>query len=179
MSLVETGKAFLEHYGVKGQRWGVRRTQSTLDKAAGRQSDSGGSSKSGGGKGSDSGKNSRNPKKSVYDMSDKELKDVVNRMNMEQQFAKMQPTPFSRKAAGFAASIAATAAKQALQTEANKRASSLLGDLMDRRIKVSRAGGDAKAISAELTKVTKAANWAAPQKYNITWPAPSASDKRG
>lgn len=34
MSRVEEGSEFLEHYGVKGMKWGVRRSQAALQKAA-------------------------------------------------------------------------------------------------------------------------------------------------
>lgn len=34
MSRIEEGEDFLEHYGVKGMKWGVRRTQAALKKAA-------------------------------------------------------------------------------------------------------------------------------------------------
>lgn len=56
---------FLEHYGVKGMKWGVRRTQEQLDRAAGRpvrkSSSSGGSSTTK--KKSSGGSSSKKPKK--------------------------------------------------------------------------------------------------------------------
>lgn len=34
---IDPGQVMLEHYGVKGMKWGVRRDQATLDRAAGRR----------------------------------------------------------------------------------------------------------------------------------------------
>lgn len=38
-SVPEVDIRFLEHYGVKGMKWGVRRDQSTLDRKAGRKAE--------------------------------------------------------------------------------------------------------------------------------------------
>lgn len=35
MALTQEDRAFLQHYGVKGMKWGVRRDQATLDRLAG------------------------------------------------------------------------------------------------------------------------------------------------
>lgn len=124
MNHAENGKAFLEHYGVRGMRWGVRRSQKQLDAAS--NSSSGG--KSGGsdtkekapGAGSGaSDRNSRGNKKSLDELSDKELKDVVNRMNLEQQYSKLTPKSIPAKAAKFAGDIASTAVKQELANQAS------------------------------------------------------------
>ncbi len=54
----------LEHHGVKGQKWGVRRSKSQLSKG-------------------------RKGKKSAKDLSDDDLKKAVNRLNMEQQYTRL------------------------------------------------------------------------------------------
>lgn len=66
---------FLEHYGVKGMKWGVRRTKAQLAKSSKRSDDSAKVKKLKKG-----GKNS---------LSDQELKRVVNRLNMEQQYSRL------------------------------------------------------------------------------------------
>lgn len=93
MGDVET---FLEHYGVKGMHWGVRRDQS---------SSSGGG---GGGKPASKPKSPAKPKPPASDdakraaalkeksraggskaLSNKELQDLVTRMNLESQFSRL------------------------------------------------------------------------------------------
>lgn len=56
----------LKHYGVKGMRWGVRRKRTYHDDYQKAHS-----------------------KKSVRDMSDKELRERNNRLQMEQQYAQL------------------------------------------------------------------------------------------
>lgn len=167
----------LEHHGVKGMRWGVRRSQRSLDKAAGRSE---GSSSSGsddapnagrsGGSDSDSNKNtvnSRSPQKSVSEMSDKELKAYVNRLNMEQQFQRMQPTPLSKRAAKFAGEILVGVARQQLTNQLNSQ--------LNAAITSSKANRDSvKAQSA----ARKAGVPDAPGRRTLSSP-PRAEDRRG
>ena len=62
---------FLEHHGIKGQKWGVRRKSPHNDSFIPRM----------------------NPKK----LSDAELRAAVNRMNMEQQFSRLSKKPSKLK----------------------------------------------------------------------------------
>lgn len=69
----------LYHYGVLGMRWGVRRTPEQLARSSKKTSSVHEDYK----KAHDS--------KSVKEMSDAELRARVNRLNMEQQYSKMNP----------------------------------------------------------------------------------------
>jgi hypothetical protein len=74
MSMADVGRDFLEHYGVKGMKWGVRKKS--------------GSSK-GGPASDDAKRHAANKKKKVSELSDRELKDLANRLNTEQQVARL------------------------------------------------------------------------------------------
>lgn len=80
---------FLEHYGVKGMKWGVRRKNH------------GGLSKTEFKKSQDRQRAERLMRKGAKALSNQELKDVNNRLNLEQNYNRMNPSPISkgRKAA--------------------------------------------------------------------------------
>lgn len=59
-------KEFLEHYGVKGMKWGVRRNRSSSPKRSG-----------------------GDPKKGIKSLSDAELQRRVNRLNLEKQYSSL------------------------------------------------------------------------------------------
>ena len=69
---INKGKDFLEHYGVKGMRWGVRRKRPR------------------GAASEDAQRHAANRKKNVSELSDRDLQQLVNRMNMEQQVGKLK-----------------------------------------------------------------------------------------
>lgn len=97
------------HHGIKGQRWGVRRTPAQLGHRPGSKA-----------RGDDSHEDYKkaHDRKSVKKMSDAELRSRLNRLNMEKQYAQMNPSRISRgrkvlsasvKAAGTVATISSTA----------------------------------------------------------------------
>lgn len=70
----------LTHHGVLGMKWGVRRSPAQLARARG-------SSKS---------KSDNSDKKSAKNMSDDELRRVVNRLQMERQYSQLSQSNVSK-----------------------------------------------------------------------------------
>jgi len=82
MDAVEVGKNFLEHHGVKGMKWGTRRSKKQLERAA---------------KQSPEHKNVRALKgKKSSELSNQELKAINERLNLEQNFHRLNPTTVQR-----------------------------------------------------------------------------------
>ena len=78
----------LQHHGIKGQKWGIRRFQnkdgSLTPAGRKRQKQDNGPIHEDYSKSHDT--------KSVKSMSDKELRDRINRLNMERQYAQLTAT---------------------------------------------------------------------------------------
>lgn len=121
-----TTEEFLEHHGIKGQKWGIRRFQNKYGSLtnAGRKrygDDSGGEKSSSAQKRSffgrkkssssvSSEKEETQPKKkSVSEMSDDEIQSSINRMRLEQTYtqllAQTSPKPQSSRGQKFASSL--------------------------------------------------------------------------
>lgn len=121
---------FLEQYGVKGMRWGVRRTDAQLGRAAKKESDDGGGGKGGESGGSESRKAASGKK--VSDLSDSELKKLTERLNTEQQYAKLTAPPPAKSAAikKFVSEIVVNVARTQITQVANRQASSIINDAL-------------------------------------------------
>jgi 2'-5' RNA ligase len=99
MSMSETARAYLEHYGIKGMHWGQRKA--SVDVRDGEtvvtQPKAGGSLMVAGGKGIPAHEDAvkaatykqQAKSSTVNALSNKELKDLVNRMNLEQQLSDL------------------------------------------------------------------------------------------
>lgn len=85
----------LRHYGVKGMRWGIRRTKAQLE-ADGPGENSATPSKS---PAKVSGGNP-NPK-AIKDLDNKELQELVNRLNLEKQYRQLTEKPKKPTAKDF------------------------------------------------------------------------------
>lgn len=86
----------LEHHGILGMRWGIRRTKEQLARLAGRTpptSKSQKKQKTNESKGKSSTTNSG--KKSVKEMSDAELKQKISRMELEKRYRDLNPEQIS------------------------------------------------------------------------------------
>jgi hypothetical protein len=77
------GQEFLEHHGVKGMRWGVRRSKRALERERKRSEFESRRSE-------DSRRHTENAKKHPSQLSDKELKDLHNRLNTEKNVRQLQ-----------------------------------------------------------------------------------------
>jgi hypothetical protein len=85
MAVHSTFEDFLAHFGIKGQKWGVRRSRSQIDsgasedhanaKAAREKARKGGGTKA---------------------LSNKELQDLITRANLETQYSKIAPSKFEK-----------------------------------------------------------------------------------
>ena len=103
----------LYHYGVPGMKWGVRRTHAQVrtdtinrqTKKLGQVSSLGKSTSSAfneasnlAGRAARSGKPSKKVRNDLSKMSDQELRNRLNRINMEQQYASLNPGRVARGA---------------------------------------------------------------------------------
>ena len=80
----------LLHYGILGMKWGVRRTPEQLRRARGElKSESSSSSKS------SSKQTSSKKSRSLSDLSDDELKKKVQRLQLEEQYKRLNPESVS------------------------------------------------------------------------------------
>jgi len=130
----EVGKEFIEHFGTKGMKWGVRRSRAERAKDSGEKEEK------------KSKKGSSEPKKVVgktntankhaENLSDAQLKRVVNRMNLEQQYLRLNPPPptvtqrLMRSSTKFALEAGRGIAMQQVKAVGNELASKKIGELM-------------------------------------------------
>lgn len=101
----------LFHHGVKGMKWGVRKGIATNSASALKEASNLA------GTASKRSSLTKKQKKQVGRMSDQELRAKINRMQMEQQYANLNPSKVSR-GASIAQSILSAAGSVALITAA-------------------------------------------------------------
>jgi hypothetical protein len=96
---------FLEHFGVKGMRWGVRKSQ---EHGGGKKPSSRKPAKTTSSDAANAHEALTKIKKSgIKSVSNKELQDVITRMNLEQQYSRVAPQGPASKAARFGGKFAA------------------------------------------------------------------------
>lgn len=83
----------LYHYGIKGMKWGIRRTEAQLARARGQRPSSESASKNT--SATAKAKSSTPARKKVSEMSDDELRQAVQRLQFEQQYRKLNPEKVS------------------------------------------------------------------------------------
>jgi len=94
-------EAFLEHVGIKGMKWGVRRDRTPAGQTVATQKKPGGKVKVVGGKSIPAHPDAINAKVSAqrakksgtHALSNKELQDLVTRMNLEKQYSTLSSKP--------------------------------------------------------------------------------------
>lgn len=116
--------AYLEHFGVKGMKWGVRRASTSASKPpasedATRAAMAKTKLKAGGTKA----------------LSTKELQDLVTRMNLEQQFARLQPPSKTKQALGFVSDVLVSVGKQQVTKLATDQAAKLVEKALKSAVK--------------------------------------------
>lgn len=123
MDMKETGKAFLDHHGVKGMRWGVRRSPAQLGKRGGKKEDDGEKKVVG---------KTKTDGPDASRLSDARLKKVNERLNMEQQYARLtaKPPGFMDSAKKFVGDIAVNVAKTQITRLANDAVSKQVAGMM-------------------------------------------------
>ena len=117
-------ESYLAHYGVKGMRWGVRRTLAQLGRAL----------KGSSGKGSSAKKQGAPPKpkpKSISEMSDEELRAKLNRIDMEKRY-KQYLAEMNPKKESMVKRVAMRVLEQGLTTLGNKAMERIAQNLMEK-----------------------------------------------
>lgn len=116
---------FLEHYGIKGMKWGVRR----------RRGSDGLVEKSGDVKNAEAAKAKIGKKGNTDALSNKELQALVTRMNLEQQFSKLNAgnTKKTNPALKFASDLLINVGKQQANAVAQQQATKLVANLLKNR----------------------------------------------
>lgn len=109
----------LEHFGVKGMKWGVRKGGGGSPGSSDHQRATAARSKAKSGGGTKA-------------LTNDELRDLVNRMQLEQQFSRLQPASARRKAAKFAAEVLVNVGKQ--------QATKVANDVVSKKVAAAMAG---------------------------------------
>lgn len=137
--MTDTLEDFLEHYGVKGMQWGVRRKRRS-------SSDSGGESSSGG------------SKRSIKSVSDAELQAAVNRMNLEKQYKtlKSQRDEAKRTKTQVLFDEAGKLATNVARTQMTNAANAVVGKAIDDSLLKAGLINPTKAQKAQANKEKEA-----------------------
>lgn len=107
----DSGQEFIEHYGVKGMKWGVRKSRNERQR----------------GRAFSGRRGNPKPQTNLANMSDQELREIVNRMNLEQQYSRLASGRDQRSnramgaGAAFITGIAVNVARQQIQNQINAR----------------------------------------------------------
>jgi len=112
---------FLKHYGVLGMKWGVRKGSSSSSRR-----------KKSSSKSSDARKTDELAKRGAKNLSDKQLRAVNNRLNMEKQFNSLTAKQKS-KGRKFVEDVLVNASKEALRNYASKEMTKALESTLTKK----------------------------------------------
>lgn len=122
------GRNFLSHYGRKGMKWGVRRSDAQLARESGKGQNDDNPSKAKPAADKTTSTKGLSKKTDTSKLSDAQLKAAVNRLNMEQQYAKLtERKSIAEKGAEFLTGVAVNVVRQQLTAVVNDRASQVIG----------------------------------------------------
>ena len=144
----EKGEALvLEHFGVKGMKWGVRKDESssTPTKKKGPSTDAQKAQAA----------QAKAKKHGEASLSNAEMKHLVNRMNLEQQYETLNYKNRSLKQKGydFAKEVVIDTGKSVVKTQAKNAMNHLVGEALAEVIgKPGTVKGDAKAEAKEAAR---------------------------
>lgn len=129
----------LAHHGIKGMKWGVRRTPEQLARASGRpvKEIAGKEKGSGGAKKTAS---SSSGKKSLSDLSDDELRQRISRLELEKRYKDLEKAdakPKSTRGRDFCVNVLETIGKNTLTNIGTQAANHILGETINKLAGVS------------------------------------------
>lgn len=119
---MHTFESTLAHYGVKGMKWGRRRTRAELD------ADSADVSQVKSAKAK-----IKSNRGSTDSLSNKDLQSVVTRMNLERQYKQLAPSTGGDKARKFAADLILNVGKQQATKVVNDIAAQQVSAALNRK----------------------------------------------
>lgn len=140
--LTEELANFLEHAGVKGMKWGVRKAETSVAKPATRMSLDAHKAQQAKAKAKASGLNS---------LSNKELKSLIERHNLEQQHAKLNPSK-SDKAKKLLIEVLEKEGKTQVSKYVSKAANAAIGAGVTALVSRGAASGVARVAASSASK---------------------------
>lgn len=129
----------LAHHGIKGMKWGIRRTPEQLARASGRPIPASDGKESGRGvqKKESSGTAS---KKTLSDLSDDELRQRISRLELEKRYKDLEKAdakPKSTRGRDFCVNVLETIGKNTLTNIGTQAANHVLGEAINKLAGVS------------------------------------------
>jgi hypothetical protein len=133
---------FLAHYGVKGMKWGVRKDRGGVERTKVRTTHAPGARvKATGGTGQAAHPDAvraavrkQKAQKSTTDaLSDKELKALINRLQMEQQYSQLRPKSASEKTLAFVGGLLLNLGRNQVSSIASQAVTKQVAKAMDKK----------------------------------------------
>lgn len=116
----KTSDEFLAHFGVRGMKWGVRKKRSAS---------------------ADAQRHGANKKKALKELSDDDLRNLVNRLNMEQNARRLNPSKVNAGHNAVKGVLAAGVTANSVIAFAKSPAGQKMANAFAKAIKTSKAVG--------------------------------------